>query len=132
MHHTRSHAALLITAAVLAAGCSSSESNTPTAFCSAIYTPAVRVVTVDSVTGAPLAGSATGTLQMAGVNDTLYHGSSAADSVLFGGTEPGTYQVIVSRTNYQPWVRSGIVVTPTGVCNEVNTVDMRARLQPAP
>jgi hypothetical protein len=92
----------------------------------------VSIVTVDSISGAPLAGDAAGSLQMSGVNDTLFHGSAPGDSVLFGGSAPGTYLVAVTHIGYQPWMRSGVAVTGTGVCNELNTVSIRARLEPLP
>jgi hypothetical protein len=123
-------AALLV--AVLAACSNDSTSPPAVGFCSAIYTPAVSIVAVDSISGAPLAGDATGSLQMPGVNDTLFHGSAPGDSVLYGGSTPGTYQVTVTRIGYQPWVRSGVAVTATGVCSELNTVSLRARLEPSP
>ncbi len=120
-------------AATLAAvACSSPTSAPPLGVCSAVYTPAVSVVAVDSVTGAPLAGLGHGTFQVDTMADSLYHGAAALDSVLFGGPVAGTYRVTISRAGYQDWTRANIVVTPSGFCNELNTVDLRAPLQPAP
>jgi hypothetical protein len=97
-----------------------------------VYTPAVSVVAVDSVTGAPLASLAHGVFQVDTMTDSLYHGAASVDSVLFGGPVAGTYRVTISRSGYQDWTRANVVVTPSGFCNDLNTVDLRARLQPAP
>ncbi len=117
--------------AIVASIACSSPAAPPIAICESMYTPAVSVVAVDSLSGIPLAGAATGVLSGAS-SDTLYHGSTPGDSILFGGLVAGTYTVMVSRAGYDNWVKSGIAVTPNGVCHELNTVDLRARMVPTP
>lgn len=122
---------LALAAGVIALACSNPTGSPPVGFCAAVYTPAVTVVAIDSVTGAPLAGLAHGIFRVDTLADSLYHGAAALDSVLYGGPVAGTYRVTVSRAGYQDWTRANIVVTASGVCNELNTADLRARLQPA-
>lgn len=132
MPFSRLHLLSPLLASAALCGCNSDKGTSANGFCSAIYTPAVTVVAVDTITGAPLAGTASGTAVAMGVDDTLFHGSTPADSVLHGGSAAGTYTVTISRPGYRTWQLGSITVTPTGVCSELNTVSLRARMAPAP
>ena len=132
MLHSSSRAVYVSAIVAFVAGCSGPSLTNSPATCAAVYTPAVSIVVVDSISGVPLAAVASGTVQMPGVSDTLHHGSAPADSLMFGGSSPGTYGVTVTRAGYQPWARTGIVVAASAVCVAPVTVDLRARLQPAP
>jgi len=86
----------------------------------------LSVQPIDSLTQGPLASAA----------DIVARDGAFADSVralapgqfwATAGERPGTYQVTVRAAGYQPWVRSGIVVTSDG-CH-VKLVVVTARLQ---
>jgi hypothetical protein len=128
----RPYSLVVITSFVALGACGGEKSAFPVGGCAAPFTPSVRVITLDSITGAPLAGSASGTLTKPGFSDTLQHGWAATDTMMWGGLDSGTFQVSITHLGYRTWSRSGIVVTPTGVCSEVNTANLRALLQPAP
>ena len=51
---------------------------------------------------------------------------------LVGGSQLGTYQVIVDRPGYREWIRNGVVVSHQNQCGGAEPVDLVARLQPAP
>jgi len=93
--------------------------------------PAPRsvVVTVrDSISGKAAADNAIGTLEGAGVVDTLFHVDSLT---LEGGTQLGTFTVRIDKPGYLTWIASDVMVTQKGPCGNVLPVQLTARLQPA-
>jgi hypothetical protein len=119
-----------VTAAWLLAGCGSSGSSGPVAFCTAPRSIAIEVEVHDSITGAARADGATGTVATATYADSLHHDGS--DTTLYSGDRLGTYQVLVQRPGYVDWDRMGIVVSTTGTCGNVLPVRLQARLVPTP
>jgi hypothetical protein len=122
-----------LAAAAGALACSSPSS--PTAACvptPGAYAPGVVVGIADSVTGRPLADTATGTVQSTAVSDSLRHGVfPPLDSILVGNVGPGTYTVTVVRAGYVSWVRAHVVVA-ADACGAGVTENLTARLRPAP
>ena len=43
---------------------------------------------------------------------------------------PGTYSLRITVAGYQPWTASGVRVSESGRCDEVETVKLTARLRP--
>jgi len=83
----------------------------------------------DSITGRPLADSATGTVHVLGASDSLHHWTPP-DSVLYGDLGAGTYTVMVQRPGFLPWYKYNVAVA-AGNCGAPITTDLTARLQPA-
>jgi hypothetical protein len=117
-----------VTATWVVAGCS--NASIPVGFCTAPRSIAIEVEVHDSVTGAPRADSAIGTVATAAYADSLHHDGS--DTTLYGGDRLGTYQVLVRRPDYGDWHQTGIVVSTTGPCGNVLPVQLEARLVPTP
>jgi hypothetical protein len=113
-----------------ALGCSS-----PTASCiptPGAYAPGVVVGVADSVTGRPLADTATGTVQSTSVSDSLRHGIfPPLDSILVGNVGPGVYSVTVVHPGYASWTRARVMVA-ANACGAAVTEHLTARLRPAP
>jgi hypothetical protein len=120
----------LVAAAAGALACSS-----PTATCiptPGAYMPGILVGVSDSVTGRPLADTATGTVQCSAVSDSLRHGVfPPLDSILVGNVGPGIYAVTVVHPGYLTWVRARVRVA-ADACGAAVSTDLTARLQPAP
>jgi hypothetical protein len=119
----------LVAAAAGALACSS-----PTATCiptPGAYMPGILVGVSDSVTGRPLADTATGTVQSTAISDSLRHGWSPQDSILVGNVGPGIYAVTVVHPGYLTWVRARVRVA-ADACGAAVSTDLTARLQPAP
>lgn len=115
--------------AIACAACSSSS--TPFGFCTAPASVAVVVDVHDSISGAALADSASGTLATPSFQDSLHH-VSGVDSELVGGNQLGTYTVTVHRPSYADWIEAGVVVSRTGPCGNVIPVQLTAALVRAP
>jgi hypothetical protein len=123
---------LLVVAALCATACFGHEiSNTvtPVGVCTATVPIAVAVAVRDSVSGRALADSASGTVRLGTVADTLLHEDSIT---LYGGRQIGTYDVEILRPGYRPWSRLGVAANQTGMCGNVVTVALIAQLQPLP
>jgi hypothetical protein len=96
--------------------------------CSSPYSPAVIVTPLDSGTRANVAVGARGIAVSGSYVDSLRQ----VDSVLWGGSQLGTYQVTVERPGYHQWVRSGIRATQEWQCGMPVSVRVTALLQPTP
>jgi len=96
--------------------------------CLAPYAPAVIVTPLDSGTRANVAVGARGVAISGTYVDSLHR----VDSVLWGGSQRGTYQVTVERLGYHQWVRGGIRVTEATSCGTLTSVRVTALLQPTP
>jgi hypothetical protein len=108
-----------------ALGCNSQ----PITFCTSSPPLAVRVAVNDSASGMSVVDSARGAAKLGTEVDSLR--LSTPPPRLVGGTELGTYQVIIDRPGYREWTRNGVVVSKA-VCGSAIPVDLVARLQPAP
>jgi hypothetical protein len=93
---------------------------------------AVEVAVRDSVTGAPAADGALGTLEFGGEEIPLALGGTdihGVPLVLAGGSEPGRYSVRIEKSGYESWVRPTLRVESSD-CGLL-TERLEARLQPA-
>ena len=96
--------------------------------CSSNIVPGLVVTVVDSVTGAFVADSASGTVITTAKDwgDTLSVGYPG--HTLEGAWErAGTFDITVSRPGYNDWIASSVVVTKVG-CH-VRSVQLLARMQ---
>lgn len=98
------------------------------AACRAAPSIAIEISVRDSVTGAAAATSALGIIESGGVVDTLFVRDSLKMS---GGSALGTYSVRVDRPGYLTWSAPGVHVTHSGMCGNVEPVELSARLKPA-
>lgn len=115
--------ALLAGATCVLASCNQSIS----APCKGVPSRAIIVAVRDSVTGAAAATGADGTVETAGIVDSLQH----ADSVsMFGGSRLGSYDITIQKPGYQTWTASNVDVTVIGSCGIVASVRLDAKLQP--
>lgn len=106
-------------------GCGSDTS--PSGLCLSSGPIAVIITVRDSLSGKALADSATGTLEVAGVDEML----QAVDSLrMIGGDRRGTYSVTVDRAGYVPWTKANVQVTERGDCGNPIPVRLSANLQP--
>ena len=87
----------------------------------------VVVTVVDSISSLNAAPGATLILTKTGgeVEGTMV--GPTAFPQLFTGDEPGTFDVSVSKPNYQTWTKTGVVV-PADRCNKPATVTLLTRL----
>lgn len=93
---------------------------------------AVEVVVRDSVTGAPAADGALGTLEFGGEEIPLVLGGTdihGAPLVLAGGSQPGRYSVRIEKPGYENWAQPTVRVESND-CGLL-TERLEARLQPA-
>lgn len=95
--------------------------------CKGLPNRAIIISVRDSVTGAAAADGAVGTVETAGIVDSLQHADSLS---LFGGSRLGTYEVSIQKDGYQPWSASNVEVTGIGACGLVVSVRLTAKLQP--
>ncbi len=123
--------ALLLALPLGTAGFACATSESPIAFCTSVAPVAITVDVSDSLSGQPLADSASGVVQAGAYVDSLHH-AAPSTTLLFGGVRLGTYDVTVDRPGYNHWVRSTVPVTQTGICGNVLPVHLVALLQPAP
>ena len=101
--------------------------------CDTGITPAVTVAVVDAVTGAPLAGGATGYVEDGTYREALRVVRSTADTPTHLGAadaRPGTYTIVVERPGYARWQRSGVRTRSDGCHAEAP--EQRAALVPEP
>ena len=132
MPHARPLPLLALTLATGALACSSSDKCIPLPVeIPVVYQPAIVLGVADSVTGAPLADSANGTVSSAAVSDSLRHGWYQPDSILVSLVGAGWYTVTVQRPGYLTWVRNDVIVK-TNACGATISTDLTARLQRAP
>jgi len=134
MIHSRSRSLCIAAAAFGALACSSSDRCIPLPLSPGgppvVYEPPVIVGVSDSVSGKPIADSASGTLYTSSASDSLRHWYPQ-DSVLAGDLGPGWFTVTVHHPGYLTWVRNNVIVK-TNVCGAAVTVYLTARLQRGP
>lgn len=128
----------IVTALVLVAVTSCSESTAPACFFYGI--PPVSVDVRDAVTGLPAAYSAKLTLTLGAHSKTVDPFVPSSDSLsvtridgLVGGFlgQHGVYDVRVERPGYEPWLQNAVVVAaPVGRCGTIQTVVLSALLVP--
>lgn len=98
--------------------------------CTAAQSTAIELDVRDSISGAGLADSATGSVITSSYQDSLHHVGN--DSILWGGNQLGTYTVTVHHSSYADWIKSGVVVSREGSCGNVVPVQLTALLSRAP
>lgn len=103
----------------------------PIGFCTATRPTAVTLTIVDSVTGAGIADSTTGSAVSGSYQDSLHH-LVGLDSVAWAGDQLGTYAVTVHRPRYADWSRANIVVSQLGECGNVIPVLLTVRMVRTP
>jgi hypothetical protein len=95
--------------------------------------PAIDVVIIDAVTGAPLAHDATGIVRAGTFIDSLrpHRGDGTGHLISRATTQtpPGTYDVLVTHDGYEPWRLSNVRVR-AGSCGAETRV-LTAELQPS-
>ena len=99
------------------------------AVCPAIFPASVHVAAQDSLTGANVTPGATVTLTDGEYTHTVV-AQPIVSAVGVGENRAGTFTVTVSQAGYRTWTRTGVKVRE-GRCG-AETVDLTARLQPAP
>ena len=106
----------------------------PLAPCAGIGNFAVVVTVVDSTTAGPPSSQPTLTIMDGTFVDTLV-GPAPGQSqvVVMGGAaeRPGTYSLTVTAAGYRRWMRDGVRAREGGRCDDLQTVRLTARLQPA-
>ncbi len=101
--------------------------------CEGVGNFGVQITVVDSVTGKAPVGTAVLIL-----TEGEYTESAQATLQVSNGTlivagaheRPGTYSLRITVAGYQPWTASGVRVSESGRCDEVETVKLTARLRP--
>jgi hypothetical protein len=104
--------------------------NQPFGNCTSVAPLAVRVEVNDSASEMSVVDSARGVAKLGTEVDSLR--LAEIPPRLEGGTELGTYQVIIDRPGYHEWIRNGVVVSERDACGSTHPVDLVARLQPSP
>lgn len=119
----------LVAAGLLLSGCTN-----PFGFaCSDIGRFAVHVEVRDAATNASAAEGATLVIRDGEYVDSRHGGPGAPPiPVLSAGAErAGTYQVAVRKEGYRDWVRENVQVKRAGWCDELQSVQLTARLERA-
>ncbi len=101
--------------------------------CEGVGNFGVQITVVDSITGKAPVGTAVLIL-----TEGEYTESAQATLQVSNGTlivagaheRPGTYSLRITVAGYQPWTASGVRVSESGRCDEVETVKLTARLRP--
>lgn len=132
-HPMRLHRILLVVALLTTAGCDLLDENLGVE-CTDNFVNGLEVAVQDSSTGAPAASGAELIAQDGAWADTVRFPPNRPEydalRLASAGERPGTYTVTVRKAGFRDWQRSGIVVT-ADECH-VHTVELMARLQPAP
>ena len=113
---------------VLAAACSEQH-----IVCPQIASPGVAVEVRDAATGALTASGSKLVAQSGTYADSMSFPANQPDADaqhLTGAYRAGVYTLIVTKTGYQTWIKTNVVVSAAD-CG-VNRVDLTALLQPAP
>lgn len=124
--------ATLTTAAALV-GLATTACIGPFESCDDIGNFGVQVTVVDSVTGRAPLGLAVLVLTEGAYTESAQASLQVSNGMLIvaGAHErPGTYSLRVTVPGYQAWTTSGVRVTESGRCDNVETVKLTARLNP--
>jgi len=102
--------------------------------CAPLLPEAVAVDVRDSITNAPLVGTARGAVQAGEILDSLQVGGASMfpGPVLVGGGVDGIVEVRVEQAGYMPWVAAGVRTRlgEAGTCPGWDTQPLTARLRP--
>ena len=101
--------------------------------CPAILSPGVAVEVRDAFDGATIASGSKLVAQAGAYADSMSFPAGQPDlnsSHLTGAYQPGVYTLTVTKTGYQPWVQTNVVVTAAR-CG-VNLTAFTALLHAAP
>ena len=115
-------------AATLVGGCKGQEID-----CPLILSPGVAVEVRDAFSGAPIASGAKLVAQAGSYADSMSFPAGQPEldnSHLTGAYQPGVYTLTVTKTGYQPWVKTNVIVT-AAQCG-VNLTSLTATLHAAP
>lgn len=133
MSATRRLVRATVTAAAALVGLATTACIGPFESCDDVGNFGVQVTVVDSLTGRPPLG-----LAVLVVTEGTYSESAQASLQVSNGTlivaaaheRPGTYSLRITMTGYHAWTASGVRVSESGRCDNVDTVKLTARLQP--
>ena len=132
-HPARLNRLLLAVALLTIGGCDLLD-NKLGVDCTDNFVFGLEVAVQDSSTGAPAASGAQLIAQDGAWADTVGFPPTRPDldalPLVGAGERAGTFTVTVRKAGFRDWQRSGIVVT-ADECH-VHTVELTARLQPAP
>ena len=101
--------------------------------CEGVGNFGVQITVVDSVTGKAPVGTAVLILTEGEYTEAAQATLQVSNGTLIvaGAHErPGTYSLRLTVAGYQPWTASGVRVSESGRCDEVDTVKLTARLRP--
>ena len=101
--------------------------------CEGVGNFGVQITVVDSVTGKAPVGTAVLILTEGEYTEAAQATLQVSNGTLIvaGAHErPGTYSLRLTVAGYQPWTASGVRVSESGRCDEVETVKLTARLRP--
>ena len=93
----------------------------------------IQITVVDSVTGKAPVGTALLVLTEGEYTEAAQATLQVSNGILVvaGAHErPGTYSLRITVPGYQPWTASGVRVSESGRCDNVETVKLTARLRP--
>lgn len=96
----------------------------------AILSPIIVEVR-DAATGAPAAVGATGEIRSGDFVSPLVLLGATEDLELYSSGPPATYDVVVRKSGYRDWTRSGVYVQG-GTCGVARSIVLRANLERAP
>lgn len=99
-----------------------------TGVCATQPLPAIVVDVVDSITNLSAVSGSKLVIRDGAYADSMT--ANVAFPQLFAGNRGGTFDVTVTRANYEPWVKNDVVVTQDR-CRTNLTVNLIARLKPA-
>jgi hypothetical protein len=115
-------------AVALVTGCKDQE-----IVCPSILSPGVAVEVRDAFSGATIASGAKLVAQAGSYADSMSFPAGQPDlnsAHLTGAYQPGVYTLTVTKTGYQPWIQTNVIVTAER-CG-VSFTSLTATLQAAP
>jgi hypothetical protein len=99
--------------------------------CELVGSYAVNVQVLDAATGAPAVEGATLVIRDRDYEASAVGGPGGPPVLAAGFEREGSYEVRVTRPGYREWVRENVRVGRGGFCNELRSVALTARLEPA-
>ena len=101
--------------------------------CPLILTPGVAVEVLDAFSGAPIASGSKLVAQAGAYADSMSFPVDPAlnNAHLTGADQPGVFTLTVTKTGYQAWVKTNVIVTGDR-CGVNHTTNLTATLQAAP
>ena len=118
----------IVLAVTLVTGCKDHE-----VVCPLVLSPGVAVEVRDAFSGATIASGSKLVAQAGAYADSMSFPVGQPDlnsAHLTGAYRPGVYTLTVTKTGYQPWVQTNVVVTAAGCGTNLTT--LTATLHAAP